>query len=150
MSYTISLKNPNMKTELKKKLNEDISYSYEVFKTTSVDDDHDSVINHWISTYAGDDRGKKAELEDLKKRKVGNASGFIQGVVKNGMKIKIFALSFTAKDSNGDRTYNTTSASIELTSGSDAGRRLIRNHFQDLAILAITGGENKYTLPIEG
>jgi hypothetical protein len=150
MSHTVSLRSSSKKAELKKKLDDgDISYSYDLFRSTFVDDNHDSVIDSWISTYSGGDSQKKDELNNLKKRKVGSADGFFKGVVRNGMKVRIFALKFTAKNKDGDRTYYQASANIELASADADAKKLINAHFHDLAILALTGGSDSYTITAE-
>jgi hypothetical protein len=150
MSYTVSLKNSSKKTELKKQLDDgDIGYSFDIYKSTSVSDDHDAVIDGWVSIYAKGNSEKKSQLESLKKRKVGDASGFFKGTVKDGMKVKMFALKFTAKDKDGDRTYYEASANIELTSDKEDSKKLINSYFEDLAVLAITGGSDSYTIAAE-
>ena len=150
MSYTVSLKNSSKKTELKKKLDDgDIGYSCNFFRSNFEGDNHDSVIDNWISTYSGGDSERKNQLENLKNQKVGSADGFFKGTVKDGIKVKIFALKFTAKDKNGDRKYYVASTNIELTSDKEESKRLINAYFEDLAVLALTGGSDSYTLTAE-
>src|SRR5947209_2920007 len=150
MSQTVSLKNSAKKADLKKKLDDgDINYSCDSFRSTFVGDNHDSVIDNWISTYSGGDSQKKNELENLKNQKLGSAAGSFKGVVKDGMKVRIFALKFTAKNKDGDRTYYQSSANVELTSTDEDVKKLIKAYYEDLAILALTGGSDSYTITAE-
>ncbi|CAG8780614.1 19813_t:CDS:1 [Dentiscutata erythropus] len=149
MSYTIRLRNSSKKAKLKKKLDDgDIEYSYDVFQSKPTSSDHDSIIDNWISSY-GVNQQTKNQLNSFKKQKVGKAKKTFNSIIINGKKVSIFIIEFGEEDSDRNREYSEASANVELTSDDKNAKKLINSCFEDLAILALTGGSDSYTLFLE-
>lgn len=149
MSYTVSLKNSSKKTELKKQLDDgDIDASTDVYQSNFTSKIHDSTVDSWISSY-GIDKTTKSQLEGLKTQSAGKSQKIFKGAIKNGQKVTIFILKFTGEDSNGERTYYEASANVELTSSKAESKKLINAYYHDLAILALAGNSDSYTLSLE-
>ncbi|KAF8462038.1 hypothetical protein BDZ91DRAFT_735766 [Kalaharituber pfeilii] len=148
MNANFSLKNPSRKAELKKKLDDgDINYSFCEYKSNFAADNHILVIDNWINCYGADDQTKR-QLDSLKYRYVGNAARIVKEEIRNTMKVSFFMLGFV-KGKGDEKKYEERSASVELFTSKEESRKLIMAYFHDLAILAITGGEDKYTLNLE-
>lgn len=120
------------------------SSSFSTFRANK--NQHENIIDDWISDYGGNDEKFKSKLRQLKRSDSGRTSNFATTLIDEGSQVVAVLVHFSEKQ-GGMRSYNTASVQVKLTSS--CARDWAQRHPKELAILALSGGNSEYTLRIE-
>lgn len=152
--YVVSLKFSSKKSELQGylddgKIDANSSFGQEISKAEN--SNHISIIDGWISNY-GKTQGVKNLLQELKKKSSSTKKECVTETIIDGKSITFFIVAFSDKykkeDGDYERDYYEAHATVELTASEEDYKKIIRGYTQDLAILFLSGGSEKYTLQI--